>query len=115
MCEQKQIALQETVVRVKSKQIGNLIRRAISEAKPIGKVKWTQLTLAKHINVDKDVLNKMINGKSHIEITYLSNIAKVLNVAFRFSIPHGEIAINLTEGVDVVIEPGKTIDDIVNI
>lgn len=104
--------MQETIIQVKSKQVGNLIRRAISEAMPSKGKRWTQLRLADAISVHKDTLNKMINGKAHIELTYLAHIAKVLNVGFKFSIPHGAIAINLTDEIDIVIESSRTIDDI---
>lgn len=89
-------------LKVKSRQIGILINRAIQETDPDDKGRWTQLRLAGEVGISKDMLNRMIHGRAHIEFDHIAAIAKALNVGFDFSVKGAEFKINTNGDVSKI-------------
>lgn len=113
MSRQKLIALHEAIFyKLKSKQVGDLIKQAIkaAERRPSGE-RWNQKLLAQAIGTSEDILSRSLLGKIHIDPITISQIAVVLNVGIVFSVEGGTLTFNTDKNVSEIISAESEITD----
>jgi len=85
--------LADTQIKMKSQQVGRLIRIAITEAEKPGGGRYFQNEVAEAIGKTDDHLSRALAGKAHLRLEDLARIANLLNVSFRLELPDGEVTV----------------------
>lgn len=113
MGRQKPIALQQAInFKLRSKQVGSLIKQAIRQAerRKDGK-KWNQRLLAEHIGTSEDILSRGLLGKIHLDPITITQITTAINVGVEFTTTAGPMSFGVHDGVSSVVSADETITD----
>jgi len=85
--------LADTQIKMRSQQVGRLIRAAIAEAEKPDGSRYFQNEVAEAIGKTDDHLSRALAGKAHLRLEDLVKIANLLGVSFHLELADGLVTV----------------------